>query len=226
MRTAFTGKTDNTEDNAFTTGKKETRFLSEISMPVASLAVNHENKKPETPAKSLAKPSRSNTHKNSSLTNQIAYSKIELASPLQVKYSILLNTSVEDITTTRMFEFIDEWYGTRYRLGGNTKNGIDCSAFSKYLFAAVYGLNIPRTTREQYKITDRISRTQLAEGDLLFFNTRGGISHVGIYLQNNKFVHAASSGGVMISDIFDSYWVRRFIGVGRIKEESITAAGQ
>lgn len=226
LRTAFTGKTDNTEVNAFTTGKKGTRFLNEISMPVASTAVNQENKKPETPVKSLAKPPRSNTHRNSTSTSQIPYSKIELASPLQVKYSILLNTSVVDITTTRMFEFIDEWYGTRYRLGGNTKKGIDCSAFSQYLFAAVYGINIPRTTREQYKITDHISRTQLAEGDLLFFNTRGGISHVGIYLQNNKFVHAASSGGVMISDIFDSYWVRRFIGVGRIKEESITAAGQ
>jgi lipoprotein Spr len=61
----------------------------------------------------------------------------------------------------------------------------------------------------------------LREGDLLFYNTRGGISHVGIYLQNNKFVHAASSGGVMISDIFDPYWMKRFMGVGRVERQGI-----
>jgi lipoprotein Spr len=55
----------------------------------------------------------------------------------------------------------------------------------------------------------------LQEGDLVFFNTRGGVSHVGFYLQNNKFVHAASSGGVMVSDLNDEYWDKRFIGVRR-----------
>jgi lipoprotein Spr len=125
-----------------------------------------------------------------------------------------------------MFEFIDNWYGTKYQLGGTTKKGIDCSAFSQYLFDDVYGINLPRTAREQYKITNRISRTELKEGDLIFFNTRGGVSHVGVYLQNNKFVHASASEGVAISDIFDSYWVRRFIGVGRLKEESVVTSGQ
>jgi murein DD-endopeptidase / murein LD-carboxypeptidase len=61
----------------------------------------------------------------------------------------------------------------------------------------------------------------LKEGDLLFYNTRGGISHVGIYLQNNKFVHAASSEGVMISDIFDPYWMKRFMGVGRVERQAM-----
>jgi lipoprotein Spr len=73
-------------------------------------------------------------------------------------------------------------------------------------------------------LTNRISRTELKEGDLIFFNTHGGISHVGVYLQNNKFVHASTSGGVMISDIFDEYWVRRFVGVGRLKDrESVVS---
>ena len=185
-----------------------------------------EKKKTETPVTLFSKPDQSASQKKAPVTAQISDSQIELATPLQVKYSVLLNTPVEDVTSIKMFQFIDEWYGTRYRLGGTTKKGIDCSAFSQYLFAAVYGLNLPRTAREQYKMTNRISRTDLTEGDLLFFNTRGGISHVGVYLQNNKFVHAASSEGVMISDVFDEYWVRRFIGVGRIKEQSVIASGQ
>jgi lipoprotein Spr len=74
----------------------------------------------------------------------------------------------------------------------------------------------------------RISRTELKEGDLIFFNTRGGISHVGVYLQNNKFVHASTSGGVVISDIFDEYWARKFVGVGRLrnKESLASSAGK
>src|SRR6202008_4053006 len=122
----------------------------------------------------------------------------------------------EEVKNTRMFEFIDDWYGTPYRLGGTTKKGVDCSAFSQFLFASVYGLSIPRTAREQYNLTSRISRTQLIEGDLIFFNTRGGISHVGVYLQNNKFVHASTTGGVMISDMAEAYYARRFIRAGRI----------
>ena len=136
-----------------------------------------------------------------------------------MKYAVLLSTPAEEVKNTKMFEFIDDWYGTPYRLGGTTKKGVDCSAFSQFLFASVYGFSIPRTAREQYNLTSRISRTELKEGDLIFFNTRGGVSHVGVYLQNNKFVHVSTSGGVVISDIFDEYWVRRFVGVGRLKEK-------
>ena len=226
LKTAFNGKKVITAEQPIVAEKKETRFLNEIALPVESVAVAQEKKKTETPVKLISKTVQSATQKNAPVTAQISDSQIELASPLQVKYSVLLNTPVEDISSTRMFEFIEEWYGTRYRLGGTTKKGIDCSAFSQYLFAAVYGLKLPRTAREQHKLTDRISRTDLTEGDLLFFNTRGGISHVGVYLQNNKFVHAASSEGVMISDVFDDYWVRRFIGVGRIKVQPVIASGQ
>jgi lipoprotein Spr len=69
--------------------------------------------------------------------------------------------------------------------------------------------------KDQYKVTRHISRTELKEGDLLFFNTRSGVSHVGIYLQNNKFVHASVSG-VMISDMFEPYYVKHFIAAGRV----------
>ena len=142
---------------------------------------------------------------------------METASALQMKYAILMNTEVENIKNMDLLKKIDDWYGTRYCMGGTTSKCIDCSAFMQILFSSVYGMNLPRTAREQYRASTRISRTDLAEGDLVFFNTRGGVSHVGFYLQNNKFVHA-STGGVTISDLFDPYYLRRFIGVGRIEK--------
>jgi len=208
LKTAFTGNQATASANNSTVVKKETKFLDQIEMPVES-SKGVKEKEPGKPA-GKKETVRSNSHRESNA---------ESLSALQVKYAVLLSTPAEEVKNTKMFEFIDDWYGTPYRLGGTTKKGVDCSAFSQFLFASVYGLGIPRTAREQYDLTYRISRTELKEGDLIFFNTRGGISHVGVYLQNNKFVHAATSGGVMISDIFDEYWVRRFVGVGRLKEK-------
>lgn len=142
---------------------------------------------------------------------------IEKASTLQFTYASKLGTEVEAITNFKLFELIDEWWGTPYRLGGTTKDGIDCSAFVNTLMAAVFAVNLSRTSREQYENATKISDRELTEGDLVFFNTRGGISHVGIYLTNNKFVHASTSGGVMISDLNEPYWKTRYKGAGRVK---------
>jgi lipoprotein Spr len=207
LKTAFTG--NKAPESNSTAVKKETKFLDGIDVPVES-SKGVKEKEATTPATTK----ETTTNRNSSHRERDA----ENLSALQVKYAVLLNTPAEEVRNNKMFEFIDEWYGTPYRLGGTSKSGIDCSAFSQYLFASVYGFSIPRTAREQYNLTSRISRTELKEGDLIFFNTRGSVSHVGIYLQNNKFVHASTSGGVMISDIFDEYWVKKFIGLGRLKD--------
>jgi len=148
---------------------------------------------------------------------------IEMASSLQIKYSLLLDTEIEQIKNLDLFGLVDDWFGTPYRMGGTTKKGIDCSAFVQIMYAGLFGLAIPRTAREQFGATRQISRTELEEGDLVFFNTRGGVSHVGIYLQNNKFAHAASSAGVMISDLYDEYWAKRFLGVGRFDKVQLAS---
>ncbi|HWJ91588.1 MAG TPA: C40 family peptidase [Flavisolibacter sp.] len=140
---------------------------------------------------------------------------IEGANTLQFKYALLLNLEVEQIQNLSLFRIIDEWMGTRYKLGGSSKDGIDCSALMQILFSSLYAVTLPRTAREQFGFSRRISRTELKEGDLVFFNTVGGVSHVGMYLQNNKFIHA-SSNGVTISDLYEDYWLRRFVGVGRV----------
>jgi len=155
--------------------------------------------------------------------NVSSSSRIDKTSSLQLKYSQLLNTDAEQIQNLALYQAIDDWYGTRYKLGGTTKTGIDCSAFVQTIFSSAFGIALPRMARDQYKTTRRISRTELHEGDLLFFNTRGGISHVGIYLQNNKFVHASVSG-VMISDMFEPYYVKHFISAGRVTGLSINSS--
>ena len=196
----------------------EPKFLDDISVSIEAAPVKNETVKKTTKPKTT--DTKKTVYKLPSQTSSDDFPAY------MAKYAELVNTPVYELKNVKLFGFIDEWYGTPYRYGGTTKKGVDCSAFSQYLFSDVYGITLPRTARDQYKLTNRISRTELREGDLIFFNTRGGVSHVGVYLQNNKFVHASTSGGVTISDIFESYWVKRFIGVGRIKEEIMIAGGQ
>ena len=147
-------------------------------------------------------------------------SSVEAASALQFKYSLLLDVEVELLKNMNLLRLIEDWYGTRYIYGGTTKRGIDCSALMQVFFASLYGIALPRTAKMQHDFSRTISRTELKEGDLLFFNTTGGVSHVGMYLTNNKFVHASSSNGVTVSDMFEPYYANRLIGVGRVLNET------
>jgi cell wall-associated NlpC family hydrolase len=132
------------------------------------------------------------------------------------KYAMQLDVPVELITDLPLYHFIDDWLGTPYHLGGNTRDGIDCSGFSKILEQTVFSLSLPRTSGQQYQQCHKVPVQELQEGDLVFFGTKRGITHVGIYLTNNKFVHASTSFGVMISDLNEPYWVHRFRGAGRM----------
>ena len=142
---------------------------------------------------------------------------IEACSSLQFKYAMMMNRDVESIGNIPLYKFIDEWWGTRYRYGGNDKKGIDCSAFVGELVQNIYGLTLPRIAKDQFKVCNKISNEELKEGDLLFFNTRGGVSHVGFYLGDNYFVHSSVNGGVTISSLTDDYYSRKFISGGRFE---------
>ncbi len=143
---------------------------------------------------------------------------IEKICSTQFKYAMMMDVDVEALTNTDLYNFIDNWYGTHYRMGGTSKKGIDCSAFSGTLLSAIYSFNMPRTAREQYKICEHINKEALLPGDLVFFNTRGGVSHVGVYLANNHFVHSSSTDGVKISSLDEDYYSRKFIGGGRVNQ--------
>jgi cell wall-associated NlpC family hydrolase len=197
---------------AIQNNRKEVKFLDDISVETETASV----KRAVTSEKPSFKESApdANTYLNRS-------SPLEKASNLQLKYAILLNTEVEQLQDNSLLEHIDEWYGTRYRYGGTTKSGIDCSAFVQAIYLSAFAVALPRTARDQYRNSRIVSATEIKTGDLVFFNTTGGISHVGIYLQNNKFIHASTSYGVTISDMFDPYYLRRFIGVGRIEKPEV-----
>ncbi len=141
---------------------------------------------------------------------------IEKCSPIQFKYALIMDREVETIINTSLYNFIDEWWATRYRYGGSTKKGIDCSSFTGKVLESVYGIAVPRTATEQYNMAEKIPVENLVEGDLVFFNTRGGVSHVGVYLGDNYFVHSSVKYGVTISSLKDDYYSRKFIGGGRI----------
>ncbi len=93
-----------------------------------------------------------------------------------------------------LMDFYYEWRKVRYKLGGNSKKGIDCSAFTQRIFKEKFFTNIPRTTRTQVKVGKKIKKSQLELGDLVFFKTGKRDRHVGVYMGNGSFMHASIKG--------------------------------
>lgn len=141
----------------------------------------------------------------------------EMFYELQFKYAILLDIPVEEMMDHELIRFMEHWYGTHYRMGGVDTNGIDCSGFTIQYMRYFHQIDLPRTSRDQYAQATRVDKQALKEGDLVFFRTgrKKVISHVGVYLRNNKFAHASTSSGVMISDLDEPYYHARFVGAGR-----------
>ncbi|MEO1784791.1 C40 family peptidase [Thermodesulfobium sp. 4217-1] len=102
--------------------------------------------------------------------------------------------------------------GVSYRWGGTTPSGFDCSGFVQYVFR-INGISIPRDADSQYYDGDKISTSDLKPGDLVFFQTyESGPSHVGIYIGDNRFIHAAYHGGIMVDSLNESYYAERYLG--------------
>ncbi len=147
-------------------------------------------------------------------------------SETQIKYAEILEVDPLSLTNKELYNFIDEWMGTPYLWGGETKDAIDCSSFSQRLFIKAYDLYLERTAQKQCssKLTELFTNEEhLTEGDLLFFGEdQLNVVHVGVYLHNNKFVHATSQkvdgeAGVKISDLKHPYWAGKLISAGRRK---------
>ncbi len=119
-------------------------------------------------------------------------------------------------TKSKIMNQYANWKGVSYRLGGTTKSGIDCSSFVQRTFFEQFGVQLPRTTSEQQSSGKSIKRNNLKAGDLVLFKTGRTMKHVGIYIGDNKFVHASTSSGVIVSEMSNDYWSKRYYAGRRI----------
>lgn len=134
-------------------------------------------------------------------------------------FSQVMGVAVDATSNLKLYKFIYEWIGTPYRFGGNTKNGIDCSAFTKAIYDKVFNTVIMRNSRDIFSMVNPLAKEELKEGDLVFFKIKSkSITHVGIYLGDDRFAHASSSRGVVISNLNEPYYSRYFYKGGRILE--------
>jgi len=143
-----------------------------------------------------------------------------------IKRSAIENAIKHSNTIDNILMEAESYLGTPYRYGGSTRSGIDCSAFVLSVFGAAAGMDLPRVAAQQSNEGDSVERTELQKGDLVFFSHRGSrISHVGIVEDVTpegevKFIHAATSKGVMVSSLDDNYWGPKFRFAKRIVREN------
>lgn len=153
----------------------------------------------------------------------IDYSKNTSQSNLQKRYitmlknnNYILNNKYIDYNTAQqmnldasLVSFYNDWSGVKYQYGGDSKSGIDCSSFIQKAYEHNFDILLPRTTDSQAMVGIQIDKSQLEMGDLVFFKTNSS-NHVGIYLEDGKFMHASTSIGVTISYLdniyFDKYY--------------------
>lgn len=137
---------------------------------------------------------------------------------------------VNDTLVQQLQQQAVSWQDVPYRYGGHDKSGIDCSGFIQTTFNTVMQVQLPRSTKEQVKVGTKIARENIQAGDLIFFKTGQKQRHIGIYIEQGKFVHASTSKGVIVSNLSNPYWYNNYWQSRRvlaeIKDSNILPAPQ
>jgi len=133
-------------------------------------------------------------------------------------YNQTLGLQLAHTENKSLLQTVTDWLGTPYSYGANSRRGTDCSGFVSQVFKKVYGITLKRSSRSMFSSVQRVAKTDMKAGDLVFFrHGKGAIYHVGIYLKDNKFAHAACNGGVMVSSLNQAYYHRNFYSAGRVR---------
>lgn len=152
------------------------------------------------------------------LTDSSSGRNIRTSGNLAERYAMILGVSKNNLRNESLYRFIDSWMGVPHLSGGMTRNGIDCSGFTSILQKEIYQQPVARVARKMAEDVKRKYEEELREGDLVFFDFNGQkFSHVGVYLQNNKFVHSSTTKGVIISDLKDPWYYKYFSRAGSVE---------
>lgn len=148
---------------------------------------------------------------STSSSQEASQSKI-LRAAKKKKYYKKRPTPIEQSIITKIEKSYKKWKGTKYRYGGMSNRGIDCSALTLKMYREVFGRALPRTTNAQLHTGSKVDKKDLNPGDLIFFKINGRISHVGLYVFNGEFIHSSTSRGVMKSNLSNPYWLAHYYG--------------
>lgn len=133
-------------------------------------------------------------------------------------YSLKLGITLCGKEDKKLIREVTVWIGTPYKYGGADRSGTDCSGFTMSVYKTVYNMSLYRSAADQIKNTDKVEKVNLRCGDLIFFKIKKDkVSHVGLYIADNKFVHASSKRGVVVNDLSEEYYSKYFFSAGRVK---------
>ena len=121
-----------------------------------------------------------------------------------------------------LLKAFDDWEGTRYSFGGDSANGIDCSALTRRIYRSVFSFELPRISTDQIKEGTIVNRNNLKPGDILYFRPENRVNHTAVYIGNSLFINASSSKGVILSSLDSTYWGKYFIYGVRVEKARIT----
>jgi murein DD-endopeptidase / murein LD-carboxypeptidase len=154
------------------------------------------------------KPTYTQKHKPHEVKNKHKTSDLES----------VLGVSSKEIKKSKLYSFIQDWYGVPYKYGGCKKSGVDCSCFINILYEQVYHQQLIGNAAELYNTSEKIGLNKVKEGDLVFFKINVSyVSHVGVFLRGDHFVHASTSKGVIVSSLNEAYYKKYFYGAGRLR---------
>lgn len=139
-----------------------------------------------------------------------------------VKAGLKLGFDIEESDNHALMLESARWMGVPYRYAGQNRRGVDCSGLTCAIYKEVYNVRLPRSSGDQYnsKLTRHVSKSNLRQGDLVFFSTpaaRRKCGHVGIMLKGNLFIHASSSRGVTVSSLNEKYYKKHYLSARRLR---------